>query len=245
MNETNDPLDEAFAEQLRGLVPAAMPDGQRSGDQPVLVSVLYEAGYRAGCEQHLHRVTPPRRPMTWLSVVAASLLTAVLTTPVAYRVGQRSLETDSGATDSGATDSGALAGGDGVNRQGTVVAAAPKHAESTGQTQTPSHAELQDVDDANESDESPSIAPKTDSEFAPASLAIKPFDFKQLARLWQPDWKLREPPSDTLTAFHGASLDDLPRSHWIVTHDDPMIPRETLSVGDFDAFSLGLEVNPR
>ncbi|QDV84025.1 hypothetical protein [Planctomycetes bacterium TBK1r] len=241
MNETNDPLDEAFAEQLRALVPTAMPDGQRSGDQPGLVSVLYEAGYRAGSEQPLHRVTPSRRPMTWLSVVAASLLTAALTTPVAYRVGQRSLETDSGTL-----DSGALAGGDGANRQGTVGSSDSRHAESLRQAESLRHAEMQDVDDdANESDESPSIAPKTDSEFAPASLAIKPFDFKQLARLWQPDWKLREPPTDTLTAFHGASLDDLPRSHWIVTHDDPMIPRETLSVGDFDAFSLGLEVNPR
>ncbi|PAY16445.1 hypothetical protein CKO51_26680 [Rhodopirellula sp. SM50] len=230
MNETNDPLDDAFAEQLKALVPASMPGGQRSDDQPALVSMLYQAGYQAGCERNVHRMAASRRTTTWFSIAAASLLTAVLTLPVAYRVGQRSQETDSGAS-----GSGVIAGGEGVNQQGTVHSAAP----------SPAEAQRLEEPTGQPGESPPLIAPKVDSENTPASFAVTPFDFKQLARLWQPDWKLREPSTDTLTAFHGASLDDLPRSRWTVAHDDPMIPRETLSAGDLADFTLGLEVNQR
>ncbi|QDV41891.1 hypothetical protein Enr13x_17340 [Stieleria neptunia] len=230
MNETNDPLDDAFAEQLKALVPASMPGGQRSDDQPALASMLYQAGYQAGREQHVHRLAASRHTTTWFSIVAASLLTAILTMPVAYRVGQRSLETDSGVI-----GSGVIAGGEEVNQQGTVDPAAA------------SRAEVQRVNErTGKPGESPSpIAPKLDSENTPASFAVTPFDFKQLARLWQPAWKLREPSADTLTAFHGASLEDLPRSAWTFAPDDPMLPRETLSAGDLADFTLGLEVNHR
>ncbi|MCS7466635.1 hypothetical protein NZK35_08260 [Stieleria sp. ICT_E10.1] len=235
MNETNDPLDDAFAEQLKALVPASMPGGPQSDDQPALVSMLYRAGYQAGCERHAHRMAASRRTTTWFSIVAASLLTAVLTMPVAYRVGQRSLGTDSGARGSGARGSGVIAGGEGVDQQGTVDSVAP----------SPVEAQRLDEPAGDPGEPPPPSVPEIDSENTPASFAMTPLDFKQLARLWQPDWKLREPSTDTLTAFHGASFEDLPRSDWTVAHDDPMIPRETLSAGDLADFTLGLEVNQR
>ncbi|MCO8124687.1 hypothetical protein NHH03_23310 [Stieleria sp. TO1_6] len=83
MNERpHDPSDDAFASRLAQLTPAAAPSDRMSVE-----TMLYQAGYQAGAE-HVSNPASPRFVRGWTPMVAASLLTAMLTLPVAYQVGQ-------------------------------------------------------------------------------------------------------------------------------------------------------------
>ena len=101
----HDPSNELFAQQLRQLVPAKASAVETSNGPLTVETLLYQAGYEAAREQWKvadkvqtsHRSQgsrsqgPSRRsPARWMPIVAASLMTAVLTLPIAYRLGHES-----------------------------------------------------------------------------------------------------------------------------------------------------------
>ncbi|WP_182868503.1 hypothetical protein [Stieleria mannarensis] len=87
----DDEIDQAFIARLRGLTPASVSASADDGPEHSLgiESILYRAGFQAG-QDHVRRVSIVRNADTrqWLSLLAASVLTAVVTLPIALGIGR-------------------------------------------------------------------------------------------------------------------------------------------------------------
>lgn len=89
MNQDYDDMnDQRFAERLKALHPAGSSDEQFSAE-----SILFRAGYEAGRDDVRLSLSTHATSRRWMPVVAASLLTALVTLPTAYRVGRQSRST--------------------------------------------------------------------------------------------------------------------------------------------------------
>ncbi|QEG01147.1 hypothetical protein Mal15_52230 [Stieleria maiorica] len=87
----DDGIDQAFIARLRGLTPASVSASADDGPETPLSieSILYRAGFEAG-RDHVRRMSIVRNANAgqWLSLLAASVLTAVVTIPVALGIGR-------------------------------------------------------------------------------------------------------------------------------------------------------------
>lgn len=234
MNEyPEDPLDDSsddasdrdFAGQLKSLLPApAVATNQASGSGLSVESMLYQAGYQAGRNASQPKQHLDRRITNWFPAVAASLMTAILTAPVVYRIGWQSHASSIETTN--------------------VQSVGP---DSDAQTkQSPARRSIEQSPIADDVDSKPKPTPdrsKTDSQ----SPSQEFFRFLQLAQVWHPDSNADSAATGVPTAFQRFSIDSLPRSNWIASSDDLTPPRETITAGDLDNFTvtLGFQVNQR
>lgn len=227
--------DDDFIEQLRMLSPVSVEsqcdraqfdgaqlDGGQFDGSITAESIVYQAGYRAACEQ---RVVPPVNRRHWRPVLAASLITAAMTLPLAYRVGQSSTRpTSEQIARRGVSDQAQPAADD------DVTELAPRLPVKAA------------VDEAAKQRQPGMIA----SDVARTEPATR----SSLAQIWRSMPSIHELPpqrsaSETLTAFLGTEFDDIPRSNWDKVADGWTPPGETFAAGDLGEFTLGLEVNQR
>ncbi|MCA9137160.1 MAG: hypothetical protein KDB00_10385 [Planctomycetales bacterium] len=225
--------DDAFARQLLSLSPAPITSaGDVSAGKLSIELILYQAGYEAGRQSVSSAARGHRLLAGWLPTLAASLVAAIVTLPIAYRIGQRSQADSRQVSVSGGSVNGGSVNGTNSHRR-------------TAQSQKPSSdASRSLVDQPRSPGDSTELA---NSDPRPGSLRINDF-----VGSWRSDRNTLElpmvtQPMGTLTAFQRLSIDSLPQSQWVVPQGDGFVVRQTLAAGDFDKFSvtLGLQVNQR
>ena len=242
--------DAAFLSRLQSLSPAPISDDRKSDDRKSdagktgkalsMESMLYQAGYRAGRESSVVRGERSRWIQGMMPALAASLLTALLSLPIAYQAGHYQASRYQSGPD------------EADSNEASPTRARP--GEAGGETRHTGRPSAEGEQDANQNetpsqpmeagtlaaDRSPSRVDSDSRRDETESLSAKsaPWD------LWK-GLVSRETPSGTPTAFRITSLDELPRSSWLALSDEPQVERKMFSAGDFDSVTLGLQVNQR
>lgn len=233
-------LDAAFLSRLQRLAPAPISDLRKSehrksddaktGKPLSMESILYQAGYRAGRESSVVRGERSRWIQGMLPALAASLLTALLSLPIAYQAGHYQAGRYQTVPDESSSDEARRD----ARHAGRPSAEGKQDANQNETPSRPMEAGTLAADRPSSQVDSDSRRDKTDASPAKSAPWVR--------------WKglvSRKTPSGTPMAFRITSLDELPRSSWLALSDEPQVERKMFSAGDFDSVTLGLQVNQR